>query len=274
MSPPLDCFARNDEFQAKRRQRSIRFFLQLVTRAEEILIMVDKVRLPLVKAKSSSLNMPDAVAIGKAFSIATTLESAEYLYERFSKAAADAGVIDKFQGVLDEIAKYVDLIRAQDPKGSEYWSGDLKATLLTKFRIYQDSLSKEAVSSLLEKVDKAQIQIIDFDFAMSDNSELLQGYSINGEPIDDEMNEQINIIYSDWLTKNQMICRDGVIYASDENGDTLERNGVTVRVTPEQYKKMFMNKTDGFSTFVKNKTDRKLDISPREQEFPVQRSQV
>lgn len=236
--------------------------------------MVEKVRLPLVKARNGTLSMPDAAAIGKAFSVATTLESAEYLYKRFSEAATNAGVIDKFQGVLDEIAKYVDLVRAQEPKGSEYWSGDLKETLLTKFRIFQDSLSQEAASSLLEKVEKGQIQIIDFDFAINDNSELLQGYSINGDPIDDEMTEKLNIIYSDWLTKNKMICQDGVIYQSDENGEMLKQNGKSILATPAQYKELFMNKTDGFSAFVKNKTDRKLEISPREQAFPVQRSGV
>ena len=223
----------------------------------------------LAKASTGSIKMPDAAAIGKAFSVATSLEAANYLCGRFAKAAATANVTKEYQGVLDEMKNYVELIHAQTPAGSKYWTGDQKAAILSKFRTFQASLAKAAADSLVASIPEGKK--IDFIYDMNDKSELLQGYLIDGEPIPDDeegsaVKEQINNVYSDWLTQNQMICRDGIIFQCDDNGEIKEKDGQPLKVSSSNYKKLFENEKNGFSNFVKEKTDGKLVINVKSQE--------
>jgi hypothetical protein len=238
----------------------------------------------LAKATAGSIKMPDAAAIGKAFSVATTLEAANYLCERFEKAAAAANVTKEYQAVLDEMKKYDTLIYDQTPVGSKYWSGDQKAAILSKFRTFQASLAKAAADSLVESIPEGKE--IDFIYDMNDKSELLQGYLIDGQPIQKDENdeegkaktEQINNIYSDWLTENRMICSDGVIYKCDGNGEIIEENGQPLKVSPTEYKELFEGKTAktdeklGFSKFVTQKTGGKLVINVMTQEDLIKKA--
>lgn len=208
----------------------------------------------------------DPEALKHAFSVATTSESAIYLREQFSNHVKKLGLLDTYKEVIAEMDKFAAVIQDQMSMRSNYWSGDLVDKPLTKFRSFQENQSNQAVESLRASIPKGEV--IQFDFAMDDESHLLQGYSIAGKPLDSDFIEKLDLIYSDWLTRYEMICQDGIIFESGEEGGIKQKNGQDVRVNAHDYIEQFTSeKPDGFKAFAEDKA---LEVDVRHQPYPSQ----
>lgn len=229
---------------------------------------------------STSSPFIDGKAIGNMFSIAMTPESANYLIEQFRHEIKQRNVTGQYKPVLDELIKYVEIIKAQTPTNSSYWNGDLSQEIESKFRIYQASLAQDAIHDLMKELPG---KVIHFDFAMNDQSELRQGFSMDKQALPPEIAEKLNRVYSNWLTQNNMICKEGVIYECDKEGVIKNENGIPVRVNPEQYCKLFFPEEDqlfnskrerlllentGFSAFVREKNKNSFSVEVHRRNFP------
>ncbi len=224
--------------------------------------------LTLAKAANTALKMPDAKALEKLFSVATNHEVAVYFHDRLAAQVTSCGLSVDFKDVMTEVKKFAEIVKAQTETGSEFWSGQVRDAAVSSFRNFQINLSVAATEALQSKFADKPIQ---FDFAMDNNSALLQGFSTaDGSPLDEEAAAQMNAIYSDWLTERGMICEDGFIYESSEDGNKKKieegkNKGKDKKVDPEDYKKAFMgertdnnNTSQGFAAFVKQKS--KLEV--------------
>jgi len=213
-----------------------------------------KKRLPLAKASSGTLSLADAAAVGKLFKISTTVEAANYFQQQFKQQVVGMGLTKDFEKVLDEIDRFVSIIH---DSASNYCFGD---EAKSAFMTYQNKLSDAAAKALGE----SETKIINFDFKINSTSDLVQGFvADNGDSLDEFAEKQLNNIYSDWLTKNKMVCNDGVIYeGKDDNGVfkgdvETDTDGSNRRVDPVKYRDLFMGRIEdkkGFAAFVKEKT--------------------
>lgn len=214
--------------------------------------------LPLARAGKGDLTMADASAVGKLFAIATTCEAADYFQEQFKNKVERMGLTDKFKNVLEEVDRFVSLVHDSSSQSSKFWSGREEDAARSSFMNFQKNLSDAAVEALVKSMAG---QAIDFDFDMDKNSMLLQGSSMNGVPLDEPTTAQINNVFSDWLTQNDMICKDGVIY--EYRGDEPKQDDELKRVDPNKYRDLFMGRVPGvkgFEEFVKEKTQSKLYV--------------
>lgn len=194
--------------------------------------------------KSKNENLPDPASVGRIIETASTLEGSIYAQEQYSKKVAAAGRTKDLQPVLDEFDKNVAIKKASV---QSYCFGDPPES---KDKTYEKNLAGAAVKAL----EEIAITKIDFDFAINDTSNLVQASSVDRKPLDPAVTEQINHIYSYWLSSNQMICKDGVIYENSTGKNDINKDDTLKRVDPSKYVNIFMDKEKGFATFVKKET--------------------
>lgn len=212
----------------------------------------------------------DAEAIGRTFAIATTPEAAEYFHERFLATIEQVkGGMAQYKEVLDEIHNFAEIIRLQSlGDTSRLWEGNIETAVTTKYRAYQESRANLAVKALA--IALPDDQVISFDFAINKEAQLLQGFSIEGKALIPEQAEDMNLVFSDWLTMNQMVCENGVIYQADETGTILKTPaGDRLIVDSEDYVNRFL---DGFELFCADKskqtTGKELRVHVTQREYP------
>jgi len=214
--------------------------------------------LPLARSGTKELTMADATAMGRLFSIATTVEAADYFQAQFKDKIQRMGLTDKFTKVMEEIDRFVSLVHDSSSNSSQFssdqfWSGQEEDAARSIFKNFQKKLSDAAVAEL---VGSMAGQVINFDFDINKDAMLLQGSSIDGVSVDEKTTAQINNIFSDWLTQNGMICNDGIIY---EYSDREQKP-----VDSKKYRELFLGKVSnvkGFADFVKEKTQSKIAVN-------------
>lgn len=200
----------------------------------------------------------DADAIGRAMKVATTQESTQYLGERFAAIINKTPALSvKYNDVLGEIKNYAEVVRLQSQSDTDpLWAGNKEAAVLTKYRAYQECRATEAFKSLMDSIPKGKA--IDFDFAMNSTAALLQGFSIDGQPLLASQSDNLNMVFSDWLTMNLMICDNGIIYQSDEAGTIKQSSsGEYLKIDSTDYCQRFTSKDEGgFEFFCAKKSKR------------------
>ena len=204
----------------------------------------EKRRLPLAKASKGTSSLPDAAAVGKLFETATTLEGSVYAQNEYRNKVDAAGRTEDLKPVLAEFKNNVAIKEASDQR---YCFGEPPES---KDMIYQKNLAGAAVKAL----EEIAITKIDFDFAINDTSNLVQASSVDRKPLDPAVTQQINHIYSYWLSNNQMVCKEGVIYENETVKKDINEDDSLKRVNPSKYVNLFMDKEKGFAAFVKKET--------------------
>ncbi|KTD19938.1 hypothetical protein [Legionella londiniensis] len=219
-------------------------------------------RLPLVKRGTAGSNsLPTSDSLYKCMEVATKPDSARYFHTQFEQRLIDAGLKDKSGPVLNEVKKFADYIALQG-SNSNPWSGDIH--IPSAFHNYQEHLAKEAIKEVA-------VNNIDFDYAVSNQSEFLRGYSNNGQPVDGETLSSMDKIFNAWLVENDMLCNNGVIYEATAKGDIkLDSKGEPVKADPERLKSLLHHKDKGFEQYL-HKKDEAIQVNVREQAYPEKR---
>lgn len=203
--------------------------------------------LPIAKAGNRDNKVPDAAAFKKMLDF-KTIEGGDYLLQQLENKLNAMGLVDKFKAVMTEVSDFVDTVRAQTATGSQYWSGDSKQAATSLYETFHANFGEKALRELHTKFAGQEIQ---FTFAMNGASVLRQlATTKDGQPLDEDATDQINDVFSSFLVKNGMMCKDGVIYYSADgaiNEDDASKNRL---VAPEEYKTKF----SGFSDYVKEKS--------------------
>lgn len=203
--------------------------------------------LPLARAKSSGDKVPDASALKKLLEF-KTLEAAEYLQQRLEEKLKTTGLVGAYQTVMAEVADFVSIIRAQTSTLSEYWSGNPNDAAVSLYKTFHATFGTKALEELRSKFSGQEIQ---FTFAMNRDSALRQGATKDGQALEQAAMDQINDAFSSFLVKNGMMCKDGIIYYSEDGAIKKAEDGQDKRVEPEIYKKTF----EAFPAYVKAQSD-------------------
>jgi hypothetical protein len=197
--------------------------------------------LPLVRARNGAGGaLPNADAISKCMNLATTAEAAEYLKNSANEIYLKAGLSkdEAIKNVLDILTAHEDYIKlATDHRNT--WAGKPPTTVFEK---RQEDLAAQASKILGERVTDVKL-----DFALSDDSQLLRGYSSNGEPLDESSVAAMDKLFNAMLAEHQMISKGGTIYQGTKNGEIeTDKNGELKKADPQEVKA----KIEGFEQYV------------------------
>lgn len=220
-----------------------------------------------VRKSGGQTSLPKTEALNKCMAVATTPEAANDFDQQFRELVKQAGLegnplYQKAVNVVTEFANYVGLATS----GGDPWSGKVPPTA------FQNVQQKLAAASAAEiNIEKP----IRFDFAVSDASEFVKAYSVDGKPVDKATEHAMNKQLLGWLasdknpaSKNQadkllMINHGGTLYVFDEKAkDQIKTiDGKPVLADPAAINKMMVDPKHGFAAFVQQTNQAaKLDI--------------
>lgn len=215
--------------------------------------MQERRSLPLVR-ESTMGRMPDPEAIKKLFSISTNHEVVEYFRDQLVAQAKSCGLSKECEGVIAEINKFVTMMQEQTSAGSAYWSGQEKDAAVSRYATFHQNLSTAAIKSLESALPGAEIH---FNFAMDDQSQLVQGaFAADGTVLGEVESAKMDDVYSAWLVSRGMICREGIIFESTDGTEEDTKRPVD----PDVYRRSVMDKHTGFSAYVADKTNGNVKV--------------
>lgn len=209
-----------------------------------------------VRKRQSARDLPGTPALNNCLRTASTAEAAEYARDEYRDLLEQAGVIkqpvyQKALAVFSDFANYVRLANS----GSEHWAGKIPPTAFQK--VQQGLANESAVNINAEKP-------IRLDFAISDKSQFVKVWSVEGKTVDTSTEQAMNNQLLAWLAsdknpeskneneKLQVVNHDGTLYALDsKEADRIKKqDGKPVVADPAAIEKMFVDPKHGFAQFV------------------------
>lgn len=160
--------------------------------------------LPLVRKRGrENDSAPSSETFAKCIKTASTPEAAEALREQ-GTARLDAIKGEKpVQQMIDILSNHLDNVKRASVTG-DVWAGK---PLANSFDKYHEDLAAKAAKIVGEKSTNMTL-----DFALSNKSELLRGYTSNGNLLDKKTESAMDKLFNAWLAENNMISKGGVIY--------------------------------------------------------------
>ncbi len=203
--------------------------------------------LPLVQSRSA-VRLPSTEDVLKCMEF-TEPESLKYVREGLEQCFQAAGVsVDaaclNMLANIDQFINISEQFQQRDP-----WSGELLDER-TDFQTFQDQLADQSVAVIADTMEGD----IKMDFAISNSSELIRGYTVNGAPVSHEMAEELDRIFNAWLAENAIITQDSTLYQATERGDISWAQGKPVTVSAETITQLINDKREkGLQAFLERK---------------------
>lgn len=188
--------------------------------------------------------LPDKEAIIRCKEVVTTTEAADYLVEQFEKTLKKSGKLELVKPALENVKDYAQAIKWQREETADIWAG--KPPIESDFIALQRNKASQSAKDL------ASFKSIRMNYALSDNSEIIRGYAIQGSPSDEETTRKTDQLFSAWLSQNQLASHEGILYEGNAQGQVVrDEKGQLVRANPEKVNALIADKKNGFSQYVK-----------------------
>lgn len=210
----------------------------------------------IVKERQSKASLPSTKALNDLLRTLTEPEAAEYARDQVKSLLEQAGVIkeavyQKALEIFNDFAKYVVLANS----GGDPWSGKVPPTA---FQNVQQGLANESAVNI--NVERP----IRLDFAVSDKSQFVKAWSVDGKKVDASTEKAMNEQLLAWLAsdknpesknedaKLQVVNQDGTLYALDSReADRIKKqDGKPVLADAAAIDKVFVDPKHGFAQFV------------------------
>lgn len=226
---------------------------------------------------ANKVKFPKIDSLQKCLQIATTFAAAENLLRNGQQVGAKDGEdSEKIITILDNNAKNRQLI--ENKSTDSYWAGH---TAPTDFELIQDQSLDSALDYLLSGEESMDNMLL--DIAISDDSKILRGYSVNNEEMSPQGMAAMDKLLNRWLAENDLINEmtdnDAVIYEATREGSVVKEKGKAKRADVEKLKALLIDEKKGFANYVQEHNDEiKLEIHqhayPDEKPEPTETSGI
>lgn len=214
--------------------------------------------LPTVRNSGAKLSFfPDSDALSKCMAVANTPEAADYLLTRVKQIFSTAKNLGEsvVQNVMDTINDFVNYVKLANQAGNE-WVGKPPRS---GFQNYQEGLAAIAAQIM-------QGKNVELDYAISDDSQYLRGYTTDGAPMDADSSKAMDNYFNAWLAMNHLFSKGGVIYESTSDGQIKMEGENPVRANADDFRQLIQDPKRGFGQYM-SKTNKSVQLSMYPQEF-------
>lgn len=206
----------------------------------------------------------DAESIKKCFDFP---ESADYLLPRLIEKLESVGLLAKAQDLVQKVSEFVGVVLKQRSLRGDPWSAD-PACERTDFQNLQNNLAMEAQKLLTSAISDP----VKMDFALSDMSQFLRGYSVNGNPLDPELLDPCDKLFNAWLAENNLLSKHGQIYETMDNGEIRkDAKGMPITADPDKIRTLLNNPAKSFQVYLGKKT---IALITQEHPYPEEKPKV
>jgi len=212
--------------------------------------------------------VPNNAAIAAAIEVATTFLASNYLVRQFTAKMESLGktMIEGSRTLLKTLENHSRNMQMMDPRreidadsSSAYqpldelfkskdnaWAGVIPDSSLNNFHTAKADTARE-------KLVSENINGIEIDFALSEDSQLVRAFSLDNNPLDYDVQVLLDETMSGFFTKNNLyadVTDTGATYLYEGDGKGLQRmdnNGKPIKADPEVVGKRL---SDGFTSYL------------------------
>jgi hypothetical protein len=113
-----------------------------------------------------------------------------------------------------------------------------------------------------------------FNFAVSGDAQFIRSYMEGGKPVDKDTQAALDVLFNAWLSTQQLISKDGVIYQSTPQGEIQKDSSGKPMIADPKKLKDDLNKLDtGFAAYAR-KSNGTLDVTAKERTYQVEKPKV
>ena len=207
----------------------------------------------------SAVKLPSTGSLEKCMEIITDPEAAKFFHQRLEEQFTKAKVSQQFSDLLNDTQKYAQSIGDQSPN-SQAWSGQ-NPVVKSSFQVYQSKLATESV-------EKLSHQNIHFDFALSDDAEIIRAYTDdNGQAVSNDESQTLDSLFNAWLAEHGYLTKEGVICEANADGSVKKENNQNKKADAERVRELITDSKEGFTKYVESKSD-SLKIEAVKHEHP------
>ena len=229
-----------------------------IERFKERLRMV----LPLARTDKNTIHFPSKDALLKCMSlVANSAEGAEYLCEKFEERCRESK-LEGTDAVVDKLRDFVTDVVLRSTSIGKNWDGKE-----TTHIDYAQKVAEEAVATLFKEATEKPIHL---DFAVSDDSNLIRGYSTNGQKLDEAKSQEaggMDKLLRSFLAENGWeVDKEGFIFERPPEGKKQE-----VKAQAEKIREKIENPNNGFKSYVDKafaKEKKGIDITIQQHAHP------
>lgn len=212
--------------------------------------------------------VPDKASLLKIMEVVTTGDAAKYFYSQFESKLGKAKMLESSQAILAKVAEFVaNVCLCEDRHEQNYWAGKLQ-DILTDFQNLQQKLAESSLETVVENISGN----LKLDIAISNLTELLRGYSTDGEPISGDLLLALDRLFNAWMAEKDMISKGSTIYECDANGEIKkDSQGEPIRVEAEQIRELITDPDEGFAEYL---SDKGMPVDVELHQYPEQQPEI
>lgn len=208
--------------------------------------------------------VPNSTALQLATEVSgSSKEAADYFAEQFKKILINSKMLNKpeAQEMLARVEDFAKYVGFKLSLSTQPWSGEQGKP--SDFKNMQDQLAKDASAFVTENI-KGNLKL---DFAINEKGQLLRGYSVDGEMVNDPNRiEALDKLFNAWLAEHNIVSQGSILYESDING--VKQNPANA----EKIKNLIKGVDNGFASYMGKKNNHSIQIENHE--YPKAQEQV
>ncbi len=194
-------------------------------------------------------------------------ESVDYLLERLVKKLKSVGLLDGAQDLVTKIKELAQVVHQLDSLRGNPHDGD-PACFRTPFQNLQIKLAKEAQ----EKITNQILDQMKMDYALSNTTEFLRGYSVGGKPLDPQLLDSCDKLFNAWLAEHGLLSKQGQIYEVMDNGEIkTDDKGEPIKADATKVRALLKDPVNSFEAYL---GQRAVKLSSQEHPYPTEQQPI
>ncbi|CEG55778.1 hypothetical protein [Legionella fallonii] len=193
----------------------------------------------------------------------TTIEGSQYFADQFKGLLIATKTQDQFSDLLNRVQDFAKYTAFKLRSSSEPWLGQINDS--SDYKKMQAEMALSAARDL-DNMKLGTSNKAAFEFAISDKSEFLRGYSADGQALDPKSLGSMDTLFNSYLAEHNMVSEGSVLYeATDQGKPKKDAQGVAIKADPQQVRDLINDPQQGYAKYLEGKG---VNVTCQEQQYP------
>ncbi len=193
----------------------------------------------------------------------SSIEGSQYFANQFEALLVATKATEQFSELLSRVKEFAKYTEFKLRSSNEPWLGQIRDS--SDYKNMQAEAALSAAHSL-DSMNLGTTNSVAFEFAFSDKSEFLRGYSADSQSLTGESLKSMDTLFNAFLAENNMVSDGSVLYESNEQGKPkLDAQGNKIKVDAQTARDVINDPEKGYVKYMEGKG---VHITCQEQQAP------
>lgn len=214
------------------------------------------------KAKALPKNLKQLLL--KAMVVAeTSPEGAKYLDKKFKNLISNAHMENEYKDIIQKVEDFAKYTIFKLESSTNPWIGQVRPS--SDFKNMQAQIAADEVQRF-NAIHEGTEPHVTFDYAISDQSQFLRGYSSNGETLDAKSADSMDKLFNAYLAENYIVSEGSTFYeATDQGKIKHDAQGKPIIANSEKLTNLINDPDKGFAKYMGSKG---INVISQKQQYP------